>query len=89
MEEKKHQGPIIMLVLLRIALTLFYIGFILNTFFSSGVAAFAFLIAIGTYILFPKKLHAIYYKIEGHFISHYYIGTGYNYSYFFFLQKSG
>lgn len=71
MEEKKHQGPIIMLVLLRIALTLFYIGFILNTFFSSGVAAFAFLIAIGTYILFPKKLHAIYYKIEGHFISNF------------------
>ena len=71
MEEKKHQGPIIMLVLLRIALTLFYIGFILNTFFSSGVAVFAFLIAIGTYILFPKKLHAIYYKIEGHFISNF------------------
>jgi monovalent cation:H+ antiporter-2, CPA2 family len=71
MEEKKHQGPIIMLVLLRIALTLFYIGFILNTFFSSGVAVVAFLIAIGIYILFPKRLHAIYYKIESHFISNF------------------
>ena len=71
MEEKKHQGPIIMLVLLRIALTLFYIGFILNTFFSAGVAAIAFLIAIGAYILFPKKLHAVYNKIESHFISNF------------------
>ena len=71
MEEKKHQGPIIMLVLLRIALTLFYIGFILNTFFSSGVAVVAFLIAIGAYILFPKRLHAVYNKIESHFISNF------------------
>ncbi|MBY0488062.1 MAG: sodium:proton antiporter, partial [Flavobacteriaceae bacterium] len=71
LQEKKHQGPIIMLVLLRIALTLFYIGFILNTFFSSGVAFVAFLIAIGAYILFPKRLHAVYNKIESHFISNF------------------
>lgn len=71
LQEKKHQGPIIMLVLLRMALTLFYIGFILNTFFSSGVAIVAFLIAIGAYILFPKRLHAVYNKIESHFISNF------------------
>jgi CPA2 family monovalent cation:H+ antiporter-2 len=71
LEQKKHQGPIIMLVLFRIVLTLFYIGFILNTFFSSGVAVVAFLIAIGAYILFPKRLHAVYNKIEGHFISNF------------------
>lgn len=69
MEEKKHQGPIIMLVLFRIALSLFYIGFVLNTFFSSGIAFIAFLIAVAAYILFPKQLHAIYHKIEHHFIS--------------------
>jgi CPA2 family monovalent cation:H+ antiporter-2 len=34
MEERKHQGPIIMLVIFRIVLTLFYVGFVLNTFFS-------------------------------------------------------
>jgi CPA2 family monovalent cation:H+ antiporter-2 len=71
MHEKKHQGPIIMLVLFRIVLTLFYIGFVLNTFFSTGVALVAFLIAIGAYILFPKKLHAVYNKIESHFISNF------------------
>lgn len=69
MEEKKHQGPIIMLVFFRIALTLFYIGFVLNTFFSAGIAFIAFLVAVFAYIVFPKKLHAIYQKIETHFLS--------------------
>jgi CPA2 family monovalent cation:H+ antiporter-2 len=68
-EEKKHQGPIIMLVFFRIALTLFYIGFVLNTFFSAGIAFIAFLVAVSAYIVFPKKLHAIYQKIETHFMS--------------------
>ena len=71
MKEKKHQGPIIMLVFFRILLTLFYIGFILNTFFSAGFAVVAFLISVGTYILFPKKVHVFYNKIESHFISNF------------------
>ena len=71
MEEKKHQGPIIMLVIFRIVLTLFYVGFVLNTFFSSGVAFIAFMLAIGAYILFPKRLHAVYNKIESHFLSNF------------------
>jgi CPA2 family monovalent cation:H+ antiporter-2 len=71
LEEKKHQGPIIMLVLFRIALALFYVGFVLNTFFSSGVALIAFLLAITAYIVFPKKLNSIYYKIESHFIDNF------------------
>lgn len=71
MQERKHHGPIIMLVLFRIVLTLFYIGFVLNTFFSTGVAFVAFLIAIGAYILFPKQLHAVYNRIESHFISNF------------------
>jgi CPA2 family monovalent cation:H+ antiporter-2 len=69
MEQKKHQGPIVMLVLFRIGLTLFYIGFILNTFFSTEIAFFVFVIALATYIIFPKKLHTIYNKIELHFMS--------------------
>ncbi|TDP57563.1 cation:proton antiporter [Flavobacterium dankookense] len=71
MEERKHQGPIIMLVIFRIVLTLFYVGFVLNTFFSSGVAFIAFMLAIGAYILFPKRLHAVYNKIESHFLSNF------------------
>jgi CPA2 family monovalent cation:H+ antiporter-2 len=71
MQERKHRGPIIMLVLFRIALSLFYIGFILNTFFSPIIAFIALLIAVGVYILFPKKLHAIYDKIESHFLSNF------------------
>lgn len=58
-----------MLVFFRIALTLFYIGFVLNTFFSAGIAFIAFFVAVSAYIVFPKKLHAIYQKIETHFMS--------------------
>lgn len=71
MEEKKHRGPMIMLVLFRILLTMFYVGFVLNNFFSAGVASVAFLVSIITYILFPKKIHIIYYKIENHFINNF------------------
>ncbi len=71
MREKKHQGPIVMLVLFRILLSLFYVGFVLNTFFSSGFAFVAFLIAIGVYVVFPKRLHAVYHKIESHFLNNF------------------
>ncbi len=70
-QERKYRGPMIMIILLRITLALFYIGFVLNNFFSSGVALIAFLVAIVTYILFPKQLHAVYNKIEGHFLSNF------------------
>jgi len=68
MQVRKYQGPIIVLVFFRIVLTLFYIGFILNTFFSPGIALIALVIAIISYVLFPKKLHSFYNKIESHFL---------------------
>ena len=71
MQVRKYQGPIIVLVLFRIVLSLFYIGFILNTFFSPIIAFIALVAAVISYILFPKKLHAFYNKIEGHFLKNY------------------
>ena len=71
MEVRKYRGPIVVLVFFRIILSLFYIGFILNTFFSPGVAFIALVISIVVYILFPKKLHALYNKIEKHFLSNF------------------
>jgi len=68
MEERKYRGPIIMMILLRFVLTLFYIGFLLDNFFSAEVAIFAFIAAVIIYALFPKKLNAQYHKIEEHFI---------------------
>lgn len=68
MQVRKYQGPIIVLVFFRIALSLFYMGFVLNEFFSPVIAIIALVIGIVAYILFPKRLHAFYNKIEGHFL---------------------
>ena len=68
MQVRKYQGPIIVLIFFRIALSLFYMGFVLNEFFSPLIALIALIIGIISYIIFPKKLHAFYIKIEGHFL---------------------
>jgi CPA2 family monovalent cation:H+ antiporter-2 len=71
MQVRKYQGPIIVLVFFRIALSLFYMGFVLNEFFSPVFAIIALVIGIVSYILFPKRLHAFYNKIEGHFLKNF------------------
>lgn len=67
-EEGKYRGPILMMILLRMVLTLFYIGFLLNIFFSPGIALIALISAVVVYFVFPKKLNAQYHKIEDHFL---------------------
>lgn len=71
MQVRKYQGPIIVLIFIRIALSLFYMGFVLNEFFSPVIAFFALIAGIILYISFPKRLHAFYNKIEGHFIKNF------------------
>ena len=67
-EERKYRGPILMMILLRMVLTLFYIGFLLNIFFSPGIAFIMLIVAVVVYFVFPKKLNAQYHKIEDHFL---------------------
>ncbi|RZL39988.1 MAG: sodium:proton antiporter, partial [Pedobacter sp.] len=55
MNDRKYRGPIIMLFLIRLLLTVFYLGFLLNTFFSVVVALIGLVIALTVYYLFPKK----------------------------------
>ena len=68
-EEKKYRGPILMLFFFRMALAVFYIGFLLNIFFSPVIAFFALVLAIVVYLFFPKQLHQQYHKIESHFLT--------------------
>lgn len=68
LEERKYRGPIIMMILFRILLTLFYLGLLLNRFFSPVFAFITFIVAVTIYIVFPKKLNAQYHKIETHFL---------------------
>ncbi|MFV8323017.1 cation:proton antiporter [Flavobacterium sp. LS2R12] len=67
-EERKYRGPILMMILLRMVLTLFYIGFLLNIFFSPVIAFIMLIVAVVVYFVFPKKLNAQYHKIEDHFL---------------------
>ena len=66
--DRKYKGPVTLILFIRICLSLFYIGLILNSFFSPWIAlgALAFLVLGG--VLFPKKLQQVYYYIENHFI---------------------
>jgi len=69
MAERKYRGPIIIMILFRMLLTLFYLGFLLNTFFSPVTAFISLIVALVVYFLFPKKLNKQYHRIESHFIS--------------------
>ncbi|MBK0370051.1 cation:proton antiporter domain-containing protein [Flavobacterium agrisoli] len=70
-QERKYRGPITMMFLFRIGLALFYIGFLLNIFFSPVVAFVALLLAIVAYQVFPKKLNELYHRIEHHFLKNF------------------
>lgn len=69
MLDRKSRGPLTMLFFIRILLTLFFVGLLLNTFFSSKIALIILAIAIVTYLLFQKRLHVQYHRIENHFLS--------------------
>jgi CPA2 family monovalent cation:H+ antiporter-2 len=67
-KERKYRGPILMMIFFRMGLALFYIGFLLNIFFSPIIAFFALVTAVAIYFIFPKQLHVQYHKIESHFL---------------------
>jgi CPA2 family monovalent cation:H+ antiporter-2 len=70
-EERKYRGALLMMILIRMSLGLFFIGFLLNIFFSPLVAFVALIIAIVVYQIFPKKLNEQYHKIENHFLNNF------------------
>jgi CPA2 family monovalent cation:H+ antiporter-2 len=71
MQVRKYQGPIIVVFFFRILLSIFYLGFVLNEFFSPIIAIIALLIGLISYVLFPKQLHTLYNKIEKHFLKNF------------------
>ncbi|NMH26763.1 cation:proton antiporter domain-containing protein [Flavobacterium silvaticum] len=69
MAERRYRGPIVMMVLFRFVLALFYIGFLLDNFFSAEIAFLAFCACIIVYSIFPKKLNKQYHRIETRFLN--------------------
>ena len=68
MEERKYRGPIVMMVLLRFVLALFYIGFLLDNFFSPKIAFIAFGISVVLYAIFRRWINHQYHRIETRFM---------------------
>jgi CPA2 family monovalent cation:H+ antiporter-2 len=69
MQDRKSRGPLTMLFFVRILLSIFFIGLLLNFFFSPKITFIALIIAVVIYLLFQKKLHIQYHKIENHFFT--------------------
>jgi CPA2 family monovalent cation:H+ antiporter-2 len=69
MQDRKSRGPLTMLFFIRIVLSIIFIGLLLNIFFSPIVALITLIIAVIIYLLFQKKLHIQYHKIENHFLA--------------------
>jgi CPA2 family monovalent cation:H+ antiporter-2 len=69
MQNRKSRGPVTMLFFIRILLSIFFIGLLLNIFFSPKIALITLIIAIVIYLLFQRKLHKQYHKIENHFLA--------------------
>ncbi|MBQ0118040.1 MAG: cation:proton antiporter [Flavobacterium sp.] len=70
-EERKYRGAIVMIILGRIFLALFFIGFLLNIFFSPLVSFIALLAVIAFYTVMPKRLNKQYARIENHFLKNF------------------
>lgn len=67
-QERKYRGPLIIMILFRFLLTLFFIGFLVDKFFSAEIAFIVLAVAIVLYRIFPKKLNARYHRIEERFL---------------------
>jgi CPA2 family monovalent cation:H+ antiporter-2 len=71
LKNKKHHGPILVLIFIRMVIGLFFIGMMLNNFLSPGIAVLAFVISVVIIMLFPKKINKLYLKIENRFVKNY------------------
>lgn len=70
-KDRKSYGPLIILLLLKIVLALFYIGLILNYFLSPLITLISLCVCILFFVLFPKRLQALYNKLENHFLKNF------------------
>lgn len=70
-KERKFLGPINIVLIIRIIFALFFIGLLLNSFFSHFISFAALVIFVISYFLFPKKLQQFYDKLESRFMKNF------------------
>jgi len=64
-----QRGPLIILMLSRILLAIFYVGFLLSRLFSMSVAVAGAVLTVAVLLVFSKKIKLLYGKIELRFLA--------------------
>lgn len=67
-QQSKYRGPLALLRTSRLILAVFFVGFVLDQFFSFYVALLASLLIAGILLLFSKKIQKFYDRLEDRFI---------------------
>lgn len=67
--QKRFRGPLAMMEILRIALAVFFVGFLMDQLLSPVMALAITLLVILVLVLFSKKIQAFYDRIETRFIA--------------------
>lgn len=67
--QKRYRGPLVLLQLVRIGLAIFFISFLADKLFSSGVAFLMAILIIGILIVFSKKIQTFYTRLEWRFLN--------------------
>lgn len=69
--DRKYKGPVTLILVLRVFLALFYIGLLLNNFFSPLVALGALAVLVAGGFIFPSRMRRSYYYLENHFMNNF------------------
>lgn len=68
-EKPVQRGPLVMLMLSRVFLAIFYIGFLFQRLFSPMIAFVGIVVACAVVFTFRKRIRTFYSKIENRFLS--------------------
>ncbi len=69
LNKKYSRGPLVAMEVFRIALGIFYVGFLMYRFFDTWIAAgIALVLIVAGMIIFSRKLQAFYGKLENRFL---------------------
>lgn len=70
-KDRKYRGPLIIMFIARIFLSLFLIGFMVNNIISPFVGLILLVLSVITYLLFTKSINNFYHYLESHFLSNF------------------
>lgn len=69
--QNKYKGPLVLLRIARITLSVFLIGFMLGRFFSFGIAFTVTLLIVAVLIIFSRRIQVFYDRLEARFFSNF------------------